>query len=164
MALKVRGDYYYGSGPRDVWAYCVRRNRNVGMTPVTHWRQAVCTASSGRPRRRCGHKVFRVVLSEEDGAFAQRTCVKCGHAHEMLKDDTPLPEGYDDDFEPVDCVCVCEGTEFQVVGVTAPRDRRRPDTADWFYLGLRCVRCGCVGTYAYWQERYNDYKALLAKL
>ena len=164
MVLELRGKYYYGSCPRDVWAHCILRNRKVGMTPVTHWKTAVCEGRSKRSRRRCGHKVFRVVLSEEDGAFAQRTCVKCGDAREILKDDSPLPEGYDDDLELEDCICVCKGREFEVVGVTAPRDRRQPDTADWFYLGLRCVCCGCIGIYAYWQERYNDYKALLAKL
>src|SRR5262249_47521384 len=147
MTLEARGKYLYGTGPRDVWSLCVRRNRKVGMTPVTHWKQAVCTASSGRPRRRCGHKVFRVVLSEEDGAFAQRTCVKCGHAHEMLAEDPPLLED-DEAMELVECVCICGKAEFEVVGVTAPRDQRHPNTADWFYLGLRCVGCGCLGVYA----------------
>jgi hypothetical protein len=155
MALEERGDYVYGSGPEDVWAWCVRRNRRGGRVPVTHWKQAVC---------RCGHKAFRVVLSDEDGAFAERTCVQCGHSHEMLKDEAPLPEGYEDDYEFEECVCVCGGEEFEVVGVTAPFSKRNPDSADWFYLGLRCVGCGCLGVYAYWQERYNDYEELLALL
>jgi hypothetical protein len=157
FVLEERGDYFYGSGPEDVWDYCVRGNKRVGAMPVTHWKQAVCI---------CGHKVFHVILSEEDGAFAERTCVRCGTEHEILKDDTSLPEGYgqDEEDELVDCVCACEGTEYEVVGVTAPADPRRPDSADWFYLGLRCVRCGCLGIYAYWQERYNDSRKLLEKL
>jgi hypothetical protein len=59
--------------------------------------------------------------------------------------------------------CVCSGEEFEVVGVTAPFGGTG-DSAKWFYLGLRCTHCGCLGCYADWIPRYLDHAAYLAML
>jgi hypothetical protein len=69
----------------------------------------------------------------------------------------------EEECDPEPCVCLCEGEEFEVIGVTAPF-QGGTDSAKWFYLGLRCVGCGCLGCYATWLERHNDYRVLLAML
>ena len=160
MALRQKGDYWYGDGPSDVWDYFVWWTRS-SVEPVKHWKQAIC---------RCGHTRFEVDYDEEE-AYLLRRCTECGAEHEMFKEEEPpfvpapgeeeLAEISDPDPEPV--LCICGRDEFEVVGVTAPF-QSDPDSAKWFYLGLRCVHCGCLGCYADWIPRYNDYKAFLAML
>jgi hypothetical protein len=162
MALRRRGEYWYGDGPKDVWKYFVRRDGDCDE-PVRHWKQAVC---------KCGHTGFAVVLLFEDDPddpderaqpqLATRTCVQCGAAHDLLVSEDM--EGLKEEMEySQECVCFCDGEEYEVIGVTAPR-KGSPESAQWFFLGLRCVGCGCLGCYASWLERYNDYRELLALL
>ena len=162
MALQQRGKNWYGDGPDDVWAYFVWWTRD-SVEPVKHWKQAVC---------QCGNVVFEVML-DEDAGFAERHCTRCKAAHRMLHEGEQTtcadPEVDEElrraeaECDPEVCVCLCEGEEFEVVGVTAPF-QGDSDSAKWFYLGLRCVDCGCLGSYASWLERYNDNRALLAML
>jgi hypothetical protein len=133
------------------------------MTPVTHWKQAKCV---------CGHAGFEVELLFQETPdnpdfsttlpyFVTRCCVKCGDDHTLLYGEGT---GKWDPVYSQYCVCLCDSREYEVVGVTAPSAATCPDTADWFYLMLRCARCGCLGLYAYWQMRYTDYRELLALL
>jgi hypothetical protein len=152
--LRRRGKYWFGEGSADVWNYFVRRGQEIKI-PVNHWKQAICY--------KCGHTRFEVDLQyaeapndpEAEPEFACRRCVRCDEWFDILD-----PEGLGDLGWGHSAVCVCAGEEFEVVGVTAPGGN--PDSAWWFYLGLRCVRCGCLGCYAMWLERYNDWRELLA--
>jgi hypothetical protein len=129
--------------------------------PVNHWKQAVCY--------KCGHARFEVDLHFEDDPddttqpgqpqHATRLCVRCREVHDVLD-----PEGLEDLPHCQPAVCLCEGREFEVIGVTTPSSAGNPDSAWWFHLGLRCVGCGCLGEYALWLERYNDWRELLALL
>jgi hypothetical protein len=162
VALQQRGTYWYGDGPEDVWGYFVQQTRN-DTEPANHWKQAVCP---------CGGTAFRVNLDEEAG-FAERVCTACQARHRMLDEGKQPPCGdpevdealrqAEEECDPEPCVCLCEQEEFEVVGVTSPF-QAGADSAKWFYLGLRCVDCGCLGCYASWLERHNDYRALLAML
>lgn len=154
MALRQQGDHWYGDGPADVWDYFVWWTRD-SAEPVNHWRQAVCP---------CGHARFEVE-HDEDEQYLLRRCTGCDAEVVMFADefaDVPLP---DDPTEPdpelIECVCARD--EFEVVGVTAPF-QASPGSAKWFYLGLRCVHCGCLGCYAEWIPRYNDQAAFLSML
>ncbi|MCI0703186.1 MAG: hypothetical protein L0241_19070 [Planctomycetia bacterium] len=149
MALRRQGDYWYGETPTDVWEYFVWWTRN-SCEPVKHWRQAVCE---------CGSGVFELLMSAEEG-FHERTCVECGAVHQMLREGA-RPRKSPEDAGPA--VCICNHDEFEIVGVTAPFQGDL-HSAKWFYLGLRCIHCGCLGCYDDWIPRYLDYKLYLAML
>jgi hypothetical protein len=154
MALRQKGKYWYGDGPTDVWDYFVQWTRD-SVEPVKHWRQAVC---------KCGHTVFEVDYDEEE-AYLLRRCTRCGAEVVMFADefaDVPPPaDPVTPNPDPLECIC--GRRQFEVVGVTAPF-MEAPDSAKWFYLGLRCVHCGCLGCYADWIPRYNDHARFLSML
>jgi hypothetical protein len=164
MPLRQQGDYWYGDGPADVWEYFVQLTRGKPFVDeVTHWKQARCS---------CGHLVFNLFVDEES-QIADRVCAECGAEHRILNDPedvTGNPELDEnirrqaEECDPAEFLCICELDEFEVLGVTAPFPDR-PGSAKWFYLGVRCVGCGCLGrcTEA-WLERYNDAERLLALL
>jgi hypothetical protein len=162
VVLRQKGDHWYGDGPTDVWEYFVLHTRE-NEEPVNHWKQVVCE---------CGHAVFEVDRDDEEGCFLRR-CVNCGSEHEFLAGAYPDAEGFvtapgEEELAEVRerdsylTQCICEGGQFEVVGVTAPFCGF-PDSARWFYLGLRCVGCGCLGCYGDKMPRYND-RALLLRL
>ena len=91
--------------------------------------------------------------------------------HEMFKEpkvpfvpaagEEELAEEGEPDPDPVECICG-QG-QFEILGITAPF-MVAPNSAKWFYLGCRCIHCGCLGCYADWIPRYNDHQAFLALL
>jgi hypothetical protein len=154
VALRQQGQYWYGDGPADVWDYFVWWTRN-SPEPVKHWRQAVC---------KCGHTRFEVEFDEEEH-YLLRRCTECHAEAVMFADEfADVPSAADAaEPDPMPLECLCGRDEFEVVGVTAPF-MEAPNSAKWFYLGLRCTHCGCLGCYADWLPRYNDHVAFLAML
>ncbi len=150
MALRKEGDYHYGDSAADVWAYFVWWTRN-SPEPVRHHRQAVCP---------CGCAAF-FVQYDDDTQYLERGCAQCEASTIMFEHEWDEPKEKSNDAAPLECVCF--GEVFEVVGVTAPFTGDT-DSAKWFYLGLRCVECGCLGCYADWIPRYNDARAYLAML
>jgi len=150
VALRHEGEYSYGDSATDVWEYFVWRDRN-SPEPVRHWRHVVCP---------CGSGAF-VVEYDGDTQYLERECVSCETCTVMFEHEFDEPKEGSDDTDVLECLC--GGAVFEVVGVTAPF---MGDTvsAKWFYLGLRCVACGCLGCYADWIPRYNDAEAYLAMM
>jgi hypothetical protein len=150
VALKRKGNYWYGTSADDVWDYFVWWTRN-SPEPVKHWQPAVCP---------CGGGVFTVTGGVDEGQY-QRTCIGCEtevvlFAREWSRRKKPRPG-------LPDLGCICGDFEFEVVGVTAPFQGDEV-SAKWFYLGMRCVSCGCLGCYADWIPRHTDARAFLALL
>jgi hypothetical protein len=164
MALHQKGKYWYGDGPADVWAYFVQWTRDTPFVDVvTHWKQAICS---------CGHPVFNLFV-DEDSQIADRVCAECDAVHRILYDPTDFTGDPEVDQRnqqqaearnPPEFLCICGLDEFEVYGVTSPFSDR-PGSAKWFYLGVRCVGCGCLGRCTDpWLERYTDATRLLALL
>jgi hypothetical protein len=97
------------------------------------YRFAVCT---------CGHTVFQVSL-DSDAGYVSRCCARCENEHEMI--DSAETRG---SSEADECVCLCDGEEFEVMGIVSDRGRT-------FHLALRCVACGCLGEYDCWHPRWG---------
>ena len=151
MTLRQDGDYWYGDCPEDVWEYFVWRTRN-SPEPVGAWKHAVCD---------CGGSTFEMELDDVE-QFARRTCAECGHEGVILSD--PPASRFPEDCHPRALFCICGMDEFEVIGVTAPY-QDEPGTAEWFYLGIRCDDCGCLGCYSDgWLRRETDAAALLSLL
>jgi hypothetical protein len=155
MALRQAGEYWYGDGPTDVWDY-FRKERSHPAAPVTHWKLAKCV---------CGSEVFQVNL-DADEDFLERFCTRCDAEVVMFADEFADASGLVREAEPNPELveCVCEQDEFEVVGVTAAFSNLSPDSARTFYLGLRCVNCGCLGEYHSCHPRYNDAALFLSML
>src|SRR5262249_59496861 len=117
----------------------------------THGKQAV----------RHGGTAPSNLFLQEEGGIGLRVGGECGAEYGMLDppDDARLRGGEEPD--PPEFLCICECDEFEVIGVTAPFHPARPDTAKWFYLGVRCTECGCLGCCYESLERYLDYRQLL---
>jgi hypothetical protein len=139
--LHKEGAYYYGTCGKDIWA--ALEIFTAGDFPVFAYRFAVCV---------CGQTIFNVWLDEEAG-YVVRVCVKCGHDHVMI-DSQETADQADDDK----CECLCGGEEFEVMGAVSPFFDNDPDGARTFYLGLRCVECGCTGCYGSWNVRWANYR------
>jgi hypothetical protein len=150
VALRRDGQYWYGDVPTDVWGYFVWWTRN-SPEPVKHWQQAVCP---------CGNGAFVVEGAEDEGQY-QRTCTACDAQVVLFAKEFSRKKKWRNDLPVLECTCY--GEEFEVVGVTAPF-MGDTDSAKWFYLGLRCTHCGCLGCYDDWIPRYNDHAAYLAML
>lgn len=150
LALRQDGEYWYGDGPEDIWDYFVWYTRN-SVEPVKHWRQAMCP---------CGGATFIVEGDEGDGQY-QRTCTSCEAEFVFFANEWSRRKQWNADLPIMECVCT--GDVFEVVGVTAPF-LGETDSAKWFYLGMRCVECGCLGCYADWIPRYTDAAAYLDML
>jgi hypothetical protein len=146
MALKQRGEYWYGDSHEDLRTELLRYSRESGY-PVHHFADAVCT---------CGGRVFAVQYDEDEGV-AVRTCAACKKEHAIGDS-----EEYLEAAELEGAECLCEEREFEVtVGVSLYEGS---EDVRWLYLGCRCVKCGLLGCYADWKNEYNGYQALLAKV
>jgi hypothetical protein len=153
--LREEGEYSYGDSPADVVAYFAQRSHPA--LPVTNHRQAICS---------CGSEVFQVDYDQEETWLA-RYCTKCDSEVVMFADEFTDAQGSSPREVPNPELirCLCDGDEFEVIGVTVPFSHDLKDlSAHTFYLGLRCISCGCLGEYASWHPRYNDSNLFLAML
>src|SRR5262245_240548 len=137
--LTKKGKYWYGTCGKDIWFALVHDTDGA----VFDYRFAVCD---------CGHTVFTVYL-DEDAGYVRRICVKCEKEHVMI--DSAETADAADDWA---CECLCQCREFEVMGAVSrffddPEDQPTND-ARTFYLGLRCVHCGCTGCYGEWNVRW----------
>jgi hypothetical protein len=110
MALQKRGKYYYGDSQSDIRQEIARLSAEGDL--ASEFADAAC---------RCGGKLFRLRMDDAQGA-AVRICAACAHEHPIGDSDEYLAEA-----ELDDCVCVCDGDQFEIYcrrGVVR-RQRRR---------------------------------------
>lgn len=133
MALRKEGDYYYGKTPTDLLEAMTRYAKVAGLPPIGWLAYIECT---------CGSDVFEVDF-DEPYRLASRYCVGC--EKETIMSGTSWTEG-----NATPAMCLCYGDAFQVlVGIAL--NRSNPERGVWFYLGGRCIECGCMGCYADWE-------------
>lgn len=147
--LTKKGKYWYGTCGKDIW-FALEHFTGGG---VFDYHFAVCA---------CGHTVFQVLL-DEDAGFVSRSCARCD-AHHVMIDCDETEANADPDF----CQCLCDGELFEVMGAVSrffddPPDEPTDD-ARTFYLGLRCVGCGCTGCYGEWNVRWVGYRQWLDRV
>lgn len=146
MALQKRGRYRYGDSQADIRDE-VRRYSEANAYLAHHFADAVC---------RCGGRVFRLLLDEDEGA-AVRKCVTCAVEHPIGDSDEYL-EG----AELEECACPCGGEEFEITaGVSLCEDCK---DIRWLYLGCRCPKCGLTAVYGDGKNEFNGYQDLLAQV
>jgi len=147
MSIIKKGKYYYGEDHNDLNEVLYDFSKTVGYL-IDHFKTAKCL---------CGNNTFRVLLNEEEGV-ARRVCWKCNNEHDIADS-----EDFIDEVETLDELeCLCEEGEFRItVGVSLYENS---EDVKWFYLGLYCPNCNCLGCYGDWKNEYIGYKELLEKV
>ena len=151
MALKKRGEYWYGEGHADIRAELAQYSEQNGY-PIDDFADLRC---------RCGSDEFYLLTDEMQGV-AIRRCDKCSDEH-FIGDSADFAE----EAEVAQRECVCAEGVFQITA-GLHRYRNEDDSLSndvrWLYLGCRCPSCGVVGCYADWKNEYNGYQELLARM
>lgn len=146
MSIIKKGSYYYGEDHGDLTEELIRYSKN--NYGIEHTANSTC---------KCANDTFNVLLNEGKGVAA-RICTKCDSEHGIGDSDK-----YMDDAEEVDEMeCVCGSKEFKVTSGVALYDES--EDVRWFYLGLLCLKCGCMGCYGDWKNEFIGYKGLLANV
>ena len=144
MALKKRGEYRYGDSQADIREELMRYSKSNAYV-THHFADAVC---------KCGRKVFRLSLDDNEGA-AVRKCNGCTTEHPIGDSDEYLEEA-----TLQECACPCGGADFEItIGVSLYDDR---EDVRWLYLGCRCPKCGLTAVYGDWKNEFNGYQELLS--
>ena len=144
MALQKRGKYYYGDSQSDIRQEITRLSAEGYL--ASEFADAVC---------RCGGKLFHLRLDEAQGWRCES--VRPAHEHPIGDSDEFLAQA-----ELDDCVCVCDGDQFEItVGVALYDDS---EDVKWLYVGCRCPSCGITGVYGDWKNEFNGYRELLARV
>jgi hypothetical protein len=61
-----------------------------------------------------------------------------------------------------ECACMCNNEEFVItVGISLYEGS---DDVRWLFLGCRCPKCGLNAVYGDWENEFNGYQSLLAKV
>jgi Zn ribbon nucleic-acid-binding protein len=146
MALRKRGEYWYGDAQRDI---------RDELTRVGHLNEYVPTQFADA-HCRCGATTFTLRMDENAGA-AVRTCTACGHEH-PIADSGEFLEGAD----LQDYVCLCGQGTFEITVAVSLYEGS--DDVRWLYVGCRCPACGLTGCYGDWKNEFIDYRELLDRV
>jgi hypothetical protein len=136
MALRKKGDYYYGDSQDDL-SLGLKRYAKNNKYPIDDLEVLVC--------RKCGGNVFVLFQDdEESGALCQ--CVNCAENH-FIRDS----QEYIDQDEMYILECLCGNKDLQITtGVSFYKGTK---DARWVYVGGYCSKCGVLGSYIDWNER-----------
>lgn len=144
MSVDASGTWWRGTEARDIRAYLEAFTSSRRNVRVTDYRTAICP---------CGSKAFLVEGDPKEGAV-RRTCLNCGTEHLILDSDERW-----EDAAPVRCRCVDCACEVHELGAGFAL---RPDKEiAWVFVGVRCVNCGVLGSFADWEIGYAPSRHLL---
>lgn len=146
MALRKKGEYWYGESQADIRDELIRYGKLNGYVPNA-FADARCY---------CGATTFQLQMDEDEGA-AVRICSSCNDEH-------PIGDSVDylDGAELQHHECICDEGLFQItVGVALYEGS---DDVRWLYIGCRCPNCSLTGCYGDWKNEFTDYKQLLARV
>ena len=142
MTIQQAGDRWKGADRADLEAFVA--DQGSDELRVTRVMPVACV---------CGAERFEVAVGDDQDA-ARRRCVRCGDERLMLDS----AARWDEDDEPAEHACDCEGEVFEVAVGAAPGGR-----ASWAVLvGVRCVECGLLDVVADWDVRAGSAEELAA--
>jgi hypothetical protein len=145
MTIDTSGKWWKGADFADLAEYL--REYTADGYPAEEVVPCVCT---------CGHTVFRLEGDQNEGCV-RRTCAACG-AQAFIADSG---EAWDE-ADPVKLTCrPCRGRWFEV-GVAFSRGQ--DGDVRWITVGVRCVRCGVLGSFADWKIDYSPTDHLLRQV
>lgn len=136
MAIDHSGESWYGSEPADIQDFLAAFSRSEGGYPTTAYRSVRC---------RCGSNRFRL---ERAAKVTRRTCAECGNSKVICHTIEDWEEAEaEEGAEPLECVA-CSSDEANIsVGFAGYEENPELDAVQWFYVGVRCVECGLLGSF-----------------
>lgn len=153
MALRQRGQYWYGDSTADIRE--ILGHPYHGVLPCTHFADVVCE---------CGGRVFDLLIDDEYRQ-ADFPCLSCERNYLFhLADDDGSYDGdpkADTEFR----ACPCDNNpncRFEiVVGVCLSEGSDVPRQVS---IGCRCTKCGLTGSYADWDGVKLPYQRVFAHI
>jgi len=146
MTIDTSGKWWVGTSPDDIREYLVALTKDSYL--VNEFRLARCD---------CGVKAFRLEADDGEGA-ARRTCVSCGKEHFICDSQECWA-----DAEPEPWRCIECGSEEANVGVGFSL-YADGENVRWLYVGVRCARCGILGSFADWKVGYGPSLQLMDRV
>lgn len=143
MSITKKDGYSYGENHQDLIEEL--KQFSAKSYPIDHSANSVCS---------CGNDTFSVDLNEEQGV-AIRKCIECGAEHVMGDSKKYLHEAE----EIYEMECLCGNQSFKVTSGVSLYEKT--EDVRWFYIGLLCTECQCMGCYADWKNEFIGYKKLL---
>jgi hypothetical protein len=135
MAIQVRGQTWIGSEAADIEPFLNAFPPEEMAYRMSAFRLVRCG---------CGAERFQLVRA---GEITQATCAACGLVRYISRDGDPedwQEAAEEEELEPFSCEG-CQGTEANAgVGFAGYEENPRLDGVQWFYLGVRCARCGVL--------------------
>lgn len=137
-AIRRRKGYRYGDGVADLRAE-VSRYAAANGYPLGVDYAPVCA---------CGSKTGHHLTVDDAEGGAMLTCCGCAARGFVADSQRYLSPGamHRDLFRE----CICRGRAFEVVIGAALYEGSRE--VRWWYVGGRCLRCGCLGIYGDWKD------------
>lgn len=128
------GEYWKGDDKSDIIKYLEAYSEGK----ITDTKEILCPE--------CGGTEFLILLDEDEGAL-QVECINC-HTKRLLLDS----KDYWQECDPEISECICNN---QVLNLTIGFVRRKNRNIKWIYLGVRCIKCGTLGSLADWKINYE---------
>ena len=145
MAIDDSGDWWIGSVTADIEVYLAAYTANGDGYPATVFWPVVCP---------CGSDRFRLARAN---SITQRTCVSCkevryidrfGHGRGWQE---AVADQRKEAYSCVGCrgkaVNVCLGFADYTRHPGFKKGDPLPDAVLWFFVGVRCLRCGILGCF-----------------
>lgn len=144
MAITKKDKYYYGDSQSDLHEVLLDYSE-YNKYKIDHFRDAVCS---------CGNKMFFVFTDEEAGV-TERSCTECNNKHYIGDSNEYVDKA--ESIEEMECLCGSNNF-YLTVGVSLYVES---DDIKWFYLGLFCPKCRCMGCYGDWKNEFLGYKKFM---
>lgn len=136
MAIDTSGTWWKGTEPADLGDYLAQYTRQEEAYPATAFRLIRC------PCRSLQFRLARAWL------VTRRVCVACKRTKFICRTRTDWEEGVAEaGIEPYRCA-TCGSVKVNVAVGFAGYDDPKVDAVRWYYVGVRCVRCGVLGCFA----------------
>lgn len=144
MTIDTSGNWWKGTSPRDIAEYLEALFEE--SYPIHEHRLSICG---------CGSEIFMLHWLPNEGAV-RRTCAHC-REQRFVCDSEENWEGRPKKFKCVECKHdqANVGTAFSL-----NEDKR---AVRWIYVGVRCGKCGCLGSIADWKIGYEPSLDLLSR-
>ena len=131
MAIDDSGKAWHGDCPADVAAYLAEYTASEEVYPATAFRAIRCPCRSIK---------FRV---QRAGEVTLRVCPACKRRKFICRLASDWEEAAEEEgVEPYRCTGCGAAQANITVGFAGYPEAPALDAVKWFYVGLRCVRCG----------------------
>jgi hypothetical protein len=133
VTIETAGKWWVGSDPADVADYLAAYTRSAEAYPTDAYRAIKCP---------CGSRRFRVTRA---GSVTRRVCPACGRSKFICRAagdwEEAVAERRGERYQCVECRSTLANV---TVGFAGYEENPELDAVKWFYVGLRCARCGVL--------------------